>query len=74
MDGPARASWRVSRSPNRAYVLGFAFLHGRQQGGMCGRFTNRLTLEGVVRLYRLTIQLPHDLPPRRPWAAAGWLL
>jgi hypothetical protein len=39
-DGPARASWRVLRSPNRAYVLGFVFLHGRQQGGMCGRFQN----------------------------------
>jgi putative SOS response-associated peptidase YedK len=32
---------------------------------MCGRFTNRLTWEEIVRLYRLTIQAPpHNLPPR----------
>jgi hypothetical protein len=32
---------------------------------MCGRFTNRLTWDEIVRLYRLTIQAPpHNLPPR----------
>ena len=32
---------------------------------MCGRFTNRLTWEEIVRLYRLTIKAPpHNLPPR----------
>ena len=32
---------------------------------MCGRFTNRLTWEEIVRLYRLAIQArPHNLPPR----------
>jgi hypothetical protein len=32
---------------------------------MCGRFTNRLTWEEIVRLYRLTVQAPpHNLPPR----------
>jgi hypothetical protein len=31
---------------------------------MCGRFTNRLTREEIVRLYRVTIQAPpHNLPP-----------
>ena len=31
---------------------------------MCGRFTNRLTWEEIVRLYRLTIKAPpHNLPP-----------
>ena len=32
---------------------------------MCGRFTNKLTWEEIVRLYRLTIQAPpHNLRPR----------
>jgi putative SOS response-associated peptidase YedK len=32
---------------------------------MCGRFTNRLTWEEILRLYRLTIKAPpHNLPPR----------
>ena len=32
---------------------------------MCGRFTNRLTWEEIVRLYRLTIKAPpHNLLPR----------
>jgi putative SOS response-associated peptidase YedK len=32
---------------------------------MCGRFTNRLTWEEIVRLYRLTIKAPpHNMPPR----------
>jgi putative SOS response-associated peptidase YedK len=32
---------------------------------MCGRFTNRLTGDEIVRLYRLTIKAPpHNLPPR----------
>jgi hypothetical protein len=45
--------------------LSFAFLHGRQaRFGNVGRFTNRLTWEEIVRLYRLTIQAPHNLPPR----------
>jgi hypothetical protein len=48
------------------HSLSFAFLHGRQQGlAMCGRFTNRLTWEEIVRLYRPTIQAPpHNVPPR----------
>jgi SOS response associated peptidase (SRAP) len=32
---------------------------------MCGRFTNRLTWDEIVRLYRLTMKAsPHNLPPR----------
>jgi len=32
---------------------------------MCGRSTNRLTWDEIVRLYRLTIKAPpHNLPPR----------
>ena len=32
---------------------------------MCGRFTNKLTWDEIVRLYRLTIKAPpHNLPPR----------
>jgi putative SOS response-associated peptidase YedK len=32
---------------------------------MCGRFTNKLTWEDVVRLYRLTLNVPpHNLRPR----------
>jgi putative SOS response-associated peptidase YedK len=31
---------------------------------MCGRFTNKLTWDEIVRLYRLTIKAPpHNLPP-----------
>jgi putative SOS response-associated peptidase YedK len=40
-------------------------MDGKQGLAMCGRFTNRLTWEEIVRLYRLTIQAPpHNLPPR----------
>jgi putative SOS response-associated peptidase YedK len=32
---------------------------------MCGRFTNKLTWDEIVRLYRLTMKAPpHNLPPR----------
>ena len=32
---------------------------------MCGRFTNKLTWEDIVRLYRLTLDAPpHNLRPR----------
>ena len=32
---------------------------------MCGRFTNKLTWDEIVRLYRVTMQAPpHNLPPR----------
>ena len=32
---------------------------------MSGRFTNRLTWDEIVRLYRLTMKAPpHNLPPR----------
>jgi putative SOS response-associated peptidase YedK len=32
---------------------------------MCGRFTNRLTWDEIVRLYRLTMKAPpHNLLPR----------
>src|SRR6476660_2204987 len=32
---------------------------------MCGRFTNKLTWDEIMRLYRLTIKAPpHNLPPR----------
>lgn len=32
---------------------------------MCGRFTNKLTWEDIVRLYRLTLNAPpHNLRPR----------
>ena len=36
---------------------------------MCGRFTNRLTWDEIVRLYRLTMKAPpHNLPSRAPAA------
>ena len=32
---------------------------------MCGRFTNKLTWDDIVRLYRLTLNAPpHNLRPR----------
>jgi putative SOS response-associated peptidase YedK len=32
---------------------------------MCGRFTNKLTWDEILRLYRLTMTAPpHNLPPR----------
>ena len=40
-------------------------MDGKEGFAMCGRFTNRLTWEEIVRLYRLAIQAPpYNLPPR----------